>query len=380
MTSADEALAAKARPVSGEDQDRARGDTYTAYFPIRELGSGTIRCVQAFNLAFVIKETFMASHPDTADQPDTPRNRGDDDAPHLSPATPAEDQRTILLNEIAWGAVLAGVVVALVTQLLLNMLGLGIGIATLDPGTGDNPSATSLSIGAGIWWTLSGILASLAGGYAAGTAVRAAEGGHRRLARPYRLGLHYAGDLLPAQLDRGRRARRRLQHGQRRARRPWPHRGGHRRRRGTGPVAGGRPDGRDRDVGARRQRRQRSRGSARCRGHRHARGAHRRPGPGAGGARAGRAGACPGAEHPDRGGSHARSPATSSSTGKRWSRHGSRRRRRPTRRPRVVSRGALFGFFALALGAVAAWFGGRAGAVYPTLTDLALLGRGRRRP
>ena len=110
----------------------------------------------------------MASHPGTADQPDTPRNRGDDDAPHFSPATPAEDQRTILLNEIAWGAVLAGVVVALVTQLLLNMLGLGIGIATLDPGTGDNPSATSLSIGAGIWWTLSGILASLVGGYAAG--------------------------------------------------------------------------------------------------------------------------------------------------------------------------------------------------------------------
>ena len=105
---------------------------------------------------------------DAASDPDTPRNRGDDDAPHLTPATPAEDQRTILLNEIAWGAVLAGVVVALVTQLLLNMLGLGIGIATLDPGTGDNPSATSLSIGAGIWWTLSGVLASLVGGYAAG--------------------------------------------------------------------------------------------------------------------------------------------------------------------------------------------------------------------
>ena len=44
---------------------------------------------------------------------------------------------------------------------------------------------------------------------------------------------------------------------------------------------------------------------------------------------------------------------------------------------RVVSRGALFGFFALALGALAAWFGGRAGAVYPTLTDLRLLGRAR---
>ena len=44
---------------------------------------------------------------------------------------------------------------------------------------------------------------------------------------------------------------------------------------------------------------------------------------------------------------------------------------------RVVSRGALFGFFALALGALAAWFGGRVGAVYPTLTDLKLLGRAR---
>ena len=67
----------------------------------------------------------MAIHPDAGALPDTPRNRGDATAPHLSPATPAEDQRTILLNEIAWGAVLAGVVVALVTQLLLNMLGLG---------------------------------------------------------------------------------------------------------------------------------------------------------------------------------------------------------------------------------------------------------------
>ena len=33
-----------------------------------------------------------------------------------------------------------------------------------------------------------------------------------------------------------------------------------------------------------------------------------------------------------------------------------------------VSRSALFGFFALLLGAVASWFGGRMGAVDPTLT------------
>ena len=101
----------------------------------------------------------MTTYTSTPGQPDTPRHRGDQDAPHTSPVTPAEDVRTIMLNRISWGAVLAGVAVALVTQLLLNMLGLGIGIATLDPGTGDNPTASTFSIGAGIWWTLSGIIA-----------------------------------------------------------------------------------------------------------------------------------------------------------------------------------------------------------------------------
>ncbi len=99
---------------------------------------------------------------------DTPRNRGVTDAPHMSPATPAEDARTVLINRISWGAVFAGVVIALVTQLILNMIGVGIGAATLDPRTVGNPSATSLSLGAALWWTLSGIVAALAGGYAAG--------------------------------------------------------------------------------------------------------------------------------------------------------------------------------------------------------------------
>jgi hypothetical protein len=102
--------------------------------------------------------------------PDTPRNRGDDDAPHLSPASPSDDVRTILLNRVSWSAVLAGVVVALVTQLILNLLGIGLGAATLDPAAGaaENPSATTFSIGAGLWWAISGIIAAAAGGYTAG--------------------------------------------------------------------------------------------------------------------------------------------------------------------------------------------------------------------
>lgn len=106
--------------------------------------------------------------------PDTPRPRGDREAPHISdaprtsPATPAEDVRTIVVNQVSWGAILAGVVMALVAQIVLNMLGIGIGAATLDPVAGDSPSAKSFSIGAGIWFAVSGILAALAGGYAAG--------------------------------------------------------------------------------------------------------------------------------------------------------------------------------------------------------------------
>jgi hypothetical protein len=99
---------------------------------------------------------------------DTPRRRGDHTAPHVSPVTPAEDVRTVLINKVSWGAVLAGVAVALVTHLILNMLGVGIGAATLDPGTGDNPSASTFSIGAANWFAVAGILAALAGGVAAG--------------------------------------------------------------------------------------------------------------------------------------------------------------------------------------------------------------------
>ena len=46
---------------------------------------------------------------DYTTEPDTPRNRGDYDAAHMSPVTPAEDARTVMLNRISWGAVLAGV-------------------------------------------------------------------------------------------------------------------------------------------------------------------------------------------------------------------------------------------------------------------------------
>jgi hypothetical protein len=90
------------------------------------------------------------------------------DAPQLSPAMQGEQLGTTWRNRLSWGAVLGGVVLSLITQLLLNMLGVALGAASLAPLSGAGPSAWSLSTGAGIWFALSSILAALAGGYAAG--------------------------------------------------------------------------------------------------------------------------------------------------------------------------------------------------------------------
>ena len=318
----------------------------------------------------------MASYPGAADHPNTPRNRGDHDAPHLSPATPAEDQRTILLNEIAWGAVLAGVVVALVTQLLLNMLGLGIGIATLDPGTGDNPSAASLSIGAGIWWTLAGILASLVGGYAAGRlsgrpkeataawhgltawalttlmifyllsstvggvlggvyhTVSGAIGGLGRTAATA------AGAAAPA-LSQMADPMAAIESSLR-------------------DASGGNDPAALRDAAVTAMRAVLTGDEAQAQE-----------------ARERAAAAIARAQNIPI--EDARTQITGYEQQYRQTAEQARRQATEAAdtAATVVSRGALFGFFALAFGAVAAWFGGRAGAVYPTLTDLTLLGRRR---
>ena len=52
-------------------------------------------------------------------------------------------------------------------MVLLGLLGVAVGATIIDP-SGDTPSATAMGVGAGLWWIVSGILALLAGGWAAG--------------------------------------------------------------------------------------------------------------------------------------------------------------------------------------------------------------------
>ena len=79
-----------------------------------------------------------------------------------------DDVQTILINRITWSAVAAGIVLSLVVQALLNLLGAGVGLGTISASGGDNPSAQTFSVAAGVWWALSGIIAAFIGGYAAG--------------------------------------------------------------------------------------------------------------------------------------------------------------------------------------------------------------------
>lgn len=68
---------------------------------------------------------------------------------------------------ISWGAVFAGVIIAVAIQIVLGILGTGIGLTMVDPSEGTTPGAAGFGIGAGIYWLITTIVALGAGGYAA---------------------------------------------------------------------------------------------------------------------------------------------------------------------------------------------------------------------
>ena len=90
-------------------------------------------------------------------------------ANHVNPGVlPADDYRRVKTpTRISWGAIFAGVVIAIAIQLVLGILGTGIGLSLVDPVEGTTPGATGFGIGAGIYWIITTIIALGAGGYAA---------------------------------------------------------------------------------------------------------------------------------------------------------------------------------------------------------------------
>lgn len=73
----------------------------------------------------------------------------------------------IKVKRVYWGAIIAGAVVMLVAMMLLNLLGIGIGLGSINPETESQPFQ-GLGTGSLVWWIISNIIAIFAGAYVAG--------------------------------------------------------------------------------------------------------------------------------------------------------------------------------------------------------------------
>ena len=70
-------------------------------------------------------------------------------------------------RRISWAAIFGGVILVVTVQLLFSLLGAGIGLDTVNTNAGTTPNASSIGIGAGVWWIISSVIALAFGGYAA---------------------------------------------------------------------------------------------------------------------------------------------------------------------------------------------------------------------
>lgn len=90
-----------------------------------------------------------------------------------APASTTVDTTTVsgdgshIHRRVSWAAIFGGVILAVTVQLLLSLLGAGIGLGTVHTNAGSTPDASSLGIGAGVWWVVSSCIALLVGGYVA---------------------------------------------------------------------------------------------------------------------------------------------------------------------------------------------------------------------
>ncbi len=71
----------------------------------------------------------------------------------------------LLHKRVSWPAIFAGVVLAITVQLLLSMLGLGVGLGMVNTNAGNTPNASSFGIGTGLWWLVSNLIALAVGGF-----------------------------------------------------------------------------------------------------------------------------------------------------------------------------------------------------------------------
>lgn len=70
-------------------------------------------------------------------------------------------------HHLHWGSILAGAAVAIVTGLMLNVLGVAIGALAADPFSAAGPQARAITLAGGVWIAVSNMLGLALGGYVA---------------------------------------------------------------------------------------------------------------------------------------------------------------------------------------------------------------------
>ncbi len=114
-------------------------------------------------------------------------------------------------RRISWGAIFGGVILVVVVQLLLSMLGAGIGLNTVNVNAGSTPDGSSFGIAAGLWWVASSCIALFIGGYATAWLSGNETQVRRRAQRPRDLGYRDPAGGLPSVVRDRRHRRRRSQ-------------------------------------------------------------------------------------------------------------------------------------------------------------------------
>ena len=79
-------------------------------------------------------------------------------------------------DRISWGAIFAGTFTTIAIMLVLSLIGMGVGLSTIDPKSGDNPSGQAIGIGAVVWWAVSSLISMWIGGMVAGRAAASFSG------------------------------------------------------------------------------------------------------------------------------------------------------------------------------------------------------------
>lgn len=80
-------------------------------------------------------------------------------------------RRLFQWSDMSWSAIMAGVLTSLIVQILLTMLGIGVGLISVDTYTA-SAAPLGVSWAAFLWWAAAGLIAAFAGGYVAAMAAK----------------------------------------------------------------------------------------------------------------------------------------------------------------------------------------------------------------